>query len=169
MEDFTSKKTQIASGAPVIKKVFRMREGGVVIDNFTQKVGSGTETATEIYPGTLIGLKSDNSISAYPINTGGIYDLSNKDYIPLGFTTDFVTTEKPQAALMTWGIINPKAYKEAFGKDFPMPFALAINEGTAEVAMFNSTLMSYGIVVTLESDGIIKFPQQSASGGSGIN
>ena len=164
MEDFTSKKTQIISGAPVIKKVFRMREGGVVIDNFTQKVGSGTETATEIYPGTLIGLKSDNSISAYPINTGGIYDLSNKDYIPLGFTTDFVTTEKPQAALMTWGIINPKAYKEEFGKDFPMPFALAIDEGTAAASMFNSILMSYGIVVTLESDGIIEFPKPSGGG-----
>lgn len=165
MEDFTSKKTQIVSGAPIIKKVFRMREGGVVIDNFTQKVGSGTGVRTVIYPGTLIGLKSDNSISAYPINTRGIYDLSDKDYIPLGFTTDFVTTEKPQAALMTWGIINPKAYKEEFGKDFPMPFALAMDEGTAEVAMFNSIFISYGIVVTLESDGIIEFPKPSGGVG----
>lgn len=166
MEDFTSKKTQIVSGAPIIKKVFRMREGGVVIDNFSQKVGSGTEVRTVICQGTLIGLKSDNSISAYPISTGGHYDLSNKDYIPLGFTTDYVTPEKPQAALMTWGIINPKAYKEEFGKDFPMPFALAIDEGTAEVAMFNSILMSYGIVVTLESDGIIEFPKPSNGGGT---
>ena len=142
-----------------------MREGGVVIDNFSQKVGSGTVTHSIIAPGTLIGLKSDNSISAYPINTGGIYDQSDKDYIPLGFTTDFVTTEKPQAALMTWGIINPKAYKEAYGEDFPMPFALTIDKVTAQAALFNAILMSYGIVVTLESDGIIEFPPPSNGSG----
>ena len=166
MEDFTSKKTQIVLGKPVIKKVFRMREGGVVIDNFSQKVGSSTEERTMIYPGTLIGLKSDNSISAYP-TTGGGYDLSDKDYIPLGFTTDFVTPEKPQAALMTWGIINPKAYKEEFGEHFPMQFAIGIGENTNEVAMIYAILMSYGIVVTLESDGIIEFPKPSNGGGSG--
>lgn len=165
MEDFTSKKTQIVSGAPIIKKVFRMREGGVVIDNFSQKVGSNIVNRTEINPGTLIGLKSDGSISAYPINTAGYYDRTNKDYIPLGFTTDFVTPEKPQAALMTWGIINPKAYKESFGIKFPMPFAPAIDESTSEAALFYATFMSYGIVVTLESDGIIEFPKPSGGGG----
>lgn len=164
MEDFTSKKTQIVSGAPVIKKVFRMREGGVVIDNFSQKVGSGTEESTMIYPGTLIGLKSDNSISAYPIDTSGSYDLSDKDYIPLGFTTDFVTTEKPQAALMTWGIINPKAYKEEFGKDFPMPPIYSVGEAAARYAQAYAVFMSNGIVVTLESDGIIEFPKPSGGG-----
>lgn len=169
MEDFTSKKTQIVSGAPVIKKVFRMREGGVVIDNFEQKVGSATEKCSEIYPGTLIGLKSDNSISAYPIDERGYYDFGNHDYIPLGFTTDFVTTEKPQAALMTWGIINPKAYTGLGGGKFPIPFEVALNEAAAKMAEVYSIFLLYGIVVTLESDGIIEFPQQSASGGSGIN
>lgn len=165
MEDFTSKKTQIVSGKPVIKKVFRMREGGVVIDNFTQEVDSATKKCSEIYPGTLIGLKSDNSISAYPIDTKGYYDLKNPDYIPLGFTTDFVTTEKPQAALMTWGIINPKAYKEAFGENFPMPPIFSIGETANRVAPIYALLMSYGIVVTLESDGIIEFPPPSDDGG----
>lgn len=165
MEDFTSKKTQIVSGAPVIKKVFRMREGGVVIDNFSQKVGSGTKERSVIYPGTLIGLKSDGSISAYPITTAGYFLTTDKDYIPLGFTTDYVTPEKPQAALMTWGIINPKAYKEEIGKDFPMPFAIGIGENTNEVAMVYAILMSYGIVVTLESDGIIEFPPPTNGGG----
>lgn len=165
MEDFTSKKTQIVSGAPIIKKVFRMREGGVVIDNFEQKVGSGTEKRTMIYPGTLIGLKSDNSISAYPIDIDGIYALNDKDYIPLGFTTDFVTPEKPQAALMTWGIINPKAYKEEFGENFQMPPIYSIGEVAVSVAQGYALLMSYGIVVTLESDGIIEFPKPSGGGG----
>lgn len=158
MEDFTSKKTQIVSGAPVIKKVFRMREGGVVIDNFEQKVGSGTEKRSIILPGTLIGLKSDNSISAYPIHDDGYYEFNNQDYIPLGFTTDFVTPEKPQAALMTWGIINPIAYKKLFGGNFPIPFVVAPSDANSNLAMIYAKFLIYGIVVTFESGGIIEFP-----------
>lgn len=146
MEDFTSKKTQIVSGNPVIKKVFRMREGGVVI-----------EESSMILPGTLIGLKRDGSISAYPLDPDRFYDFDNEDYIPLGFTIDFVTPEKPQAALMTWGIINPKAYKEAFGDDFPIPPIFSKGESAIRVSKAYALLMSYGIVVTLESDGV-EFP-----------
>lgn len=161
MEDFTSKKTQIVSGKPVIKKVFRMREGGVVIDNFTRKKGGTTETFDAIPPGSLIVANKDKTISRCPITAQSKYDFSNVQ--PLGYTIDCVTPEKPQAALMTWGIINPDARET--GEPIMNPM-----EGSDEafgIGMSYAMLMAFGIVVTYESDNQVLFPFPLPSDGGG--
>lgn len=145
MEDFTSKKTQIVSGAPVIKKVFRVREGGVVVTSFDSMKSTNTIHYGTIPAGTLLIIDDKRTIKPCPINSGGYWEPENA-MRPIGFTVNDVTPDKPQAAVMTWGVINFDAYKSEFGG--PWGFG----------SVFYSNLSSCGIYVTFEPD-VIPTPQ----------
>lgn len=141
MEDFTSKKTQIVSGAPVIKKVFRMREGGVVVTSFDTMKGDGTINYGTIPAGTLLIIDNKGTIKPCPINSGGHWEPGNA-MCPIGFTVNDVTPDKPQAAVMTWGVINFVAYKSEFGGPWEFDSEFYFNLGMC------------GIYVTFEPDEI---------------
>lgn len=143
MEDFTSKKTQIVSGAPVIKKVFRMREGGVVVTSFDTKKGDDSIHYGIIPAGTLLVIDPLGVISPCPMRSDGVWLLDIKNAYPIGFTTNDVTPEKPQTAVMTWGVINFDAYQSEFGR--PIEYA-------SSDLNFYGILLYCGIVVTNESD-----------------
>lgn len=148
MEDFTSKKTQIVSGAPVIKKVFRMREGGVVVTSFDSTKDINTIHYDTIPAGTLLIIDDKRTIKPCPITSDGRWNPQAGMY-PLGFTVNDVTPDKPQAAVMTWGVINFDAYDPEIGG--PWKFG----------SEFYSQLCRYGIYVSFESD-VIPTPEKGA-------
>lgn len=148
MEDFTSKKTQIVSGAPVIKKVFRMRDGGVVVTSFDSTKSINTIHYGTIPAGTLLIIDYEGTIKPCPITSDGHWDVKAGMYL-LGFTVNDVTPDKPQASVMTWGVINFDAYESEFGG--PWKFG----------SDFYDVLLREGIYVTFEPD-VIPIPERGS-------
>lgn len=123
-----------------------MREGGVVVTSFDSTKDINTIHYGTIPAGTLLIIDDKRTIKPCPITSDGHWNAQAGMY-PLGYTVNDVTPDKPQAAVMTWGVINFDAYESEFGG----PWKIGSD--------FYIQLSSYGIYVSFESD-VIPTPEK---------
>lgn len=107
MEDLTPKKTVIVTGNDniVIKKVFKTLEGGRALDLTQWYKDQGQDTP--VHAGWLIVATKSKTFVPCPLS--GSNFAVPQDGKAVGVMMDTITAPRQAAAIMTAGVVNPKA------------------------------------------------------------